>query len=96
VRTRIVSTGDDVVAEADGLCGPCAVRAPAATMALERTCWLVATDLVRWDGEQALAFAIAKTLFFTRDRQLDQARMWALIARAVEAVLAPRGDAALH
>lgn len=65
-------------------------------MPSERACWLVATDLIRWDGQQALAFAIAKTLYFNRDRKLDQARMWGLIARAVEAVLAPREGQTLH
>lgn len=65
-------------------------------MPTERACWQVATDLIRWDGHQALTFALAKTIFFTRDHRLDQARTWAQIARAIEAVLAPREDQALH
>lgn len=95
MRTRIVSTDAGVIAE--DARGPGPPRNPDVTGAgLERTCWLVATDLIRWDGPHAQAFAIAKTLFHARAHDLQQARLWALVARAIESILAPPGHQTRH
>jgi hypothetical protein len=66
------------------------------TMPLSRQGWTVAIDLVRWDGDQALAFALAKALLYGRRNEPEQARLWALIARTVEEILSPQGDQAAH
>ena len=97
VRTRSVGAGDHPRVTETTAIGPRRGAAPETRpITLERHCWLTAIDLVHWDGAEALPFARAKALLFGRAGAAAEARLWAWVARAVEAILEPRGDRPGH